>query len=133
MTTLLVISEDASTVRRLKSALAKAAPECDILCAGKWQAANIPKEPAVILLDLTIASEPAAEVLRRLRSERRFEKIPVFAFGSEVLKSKIEEAYALGANSCFAVNGEPSNFEPIAGGIATYASILSAGFSPACA
>ena len=133
MNSILLISDDRIAVQHLRSALADAAPDCEIQWAHKREDLDAATKPAVIILDLMLASEAATEILRWLRTERRFQEVPVFVLGSEALKNEVEEAYSLGANSCFALNNGTETFEPIAGSIATYASLISGGLLPACA
>ena len=133
MNPILLISDDRTRVRQVKNAVANAAPECEIRWATKREDLDAATKPAVIVLDLMMASEPATEILRWLRTERAFREVPVFVLGSEALKKEVEEAYSLGANSCFSLSNGPRSFEPIAGSIATYASLISGGLTPACA
>ena len=133
MNSILLISDDRTRVQHLRSALVNAAPEYEIQWADKREALDAATKPAVIILDLMMANEAATKILRWLRTERRFQEVPVFVLGTETLKNEVEEAYTLGANSCFAVNHGAETFEPIADSIATYASLISGGFSPACA
>jgi CheY-like chemotaxis protein len=133
MNSILLISENRTTVRQVKSAVAKAAPECQIRCAAKREELAGAAKPAVIILDLTMTDEPATELLKWLRRDGTFREVPVFALGSDALKTEIEEAYSLGVSSCLSVGHGTRSFEPIAGSIATYASLISDGLSPACA
>ncbi len=133
MNSILLISDDMAKFREVKNAVTNAAPECEIVWAVKRADVDAAIQPAVILLDLTMASEPAIDILRWLRKERAFRQVPIFVLGSEALKNQIQEAYSLGANSCLSLSHGPRSFEPIAGSIATYASLISGGFSPACA
>lgn len=133
MNPILLISDDRTTVRQVKNAVANAAPECQICWVSKREDLDTATKPAVIILDLMMASEPATEILRWLRTEWVFREVPVFVLGSEALKDEVEEAYSLGANSCFSLSHGHQSFEPIAGSIATYASLISGGLSPACA
>ena len=123
---ILLISDDRSTEHRLRHALTKVAPECEVEVVGSRQEINAFRRPAVILLDLMLAGEPASDVLRWLRTEQQYERIPIFVLGSEVVDHEVNEAFALGANSCLLMRAAPEGFDPIAHGIATYASLIPA-------
>jgi CheY-like chemotaxis protein len=82
--------------------------------------------PCLILLDLMLSSESPFEVLRWLRAEPRFRHVPVFILGSKVVDHAIDEAYALGANSCLLKESELNGFETIIRAIAAYVGLIGA-------
>lgn len=127
---ILLISDDESTDHRLRLALAKASPDCQLGSAGCREAVRAFPAPTVILLDLMLSHDPAFDVLRWLRSQEGYKHVPVFVLGSEIIDRDINEAYALGANACLLKRPGPEALEPIAQGIATYASLLP---NPGCA
>ena len=67
-------------------------------------------------------TEPAFDILRWLRAEPRFKQVPVFVLAPQSVD--VNEAYALGANSCFIRNQRDAELEPIMDGIAAYASLI---------
>jgi CheY-like chemotaxis protein len=109
--------------------LRRFAADFGVECAcTRAEIAAIPR-PSLILLDLTLSSEPAPEVLAWLRQEPIYQDVPVFVFGSKVVRHDISNAFRLGANSCFLLEFARGHIDAIAEGIATYASLLAA---PAC-
>jgi DNA-binding response OmpR family regulator len=127
---ILLISDDQSADQRLRLALAKTTPECQLGSAGSRAAVRAFPAPTVILLDLMLSHDPAFDVLRWLRAEEVYKNVPVFVLGSEIIDHEVNEAYALGANACLLKRPAPDGLEPIAQGIAAYASLLS---KPGCA
>jgi hypothetical protein len=77
-----------------------------------------------------LSNKAPFDVLRWLRTEPRFKQAAVFVLGSEIVDHEIDEAYALGANSCFLKETEPPGLERIARAMATYVGLISA---PGCA
>ncbi len=55
--------------------------------------------PAVVLLDLKLPRISGIEVLRRIRSDDRFKKIPVVTLTSSQESIDLEQSYELGANA----------------------------------
>jgi len=121
---ILLMSSGGGPDHPLHLALTKAAPDCHV--ESVWNCDQIAelRQPALILLDLLRSYEPALEVLRWLRTEQRYKNVPVFVLGSDAGDLPVNQAYALGANSCLVMNPAPDSLEPIAQGIATYASLL---------
>ena len=98
---ILLVSDDKSTGRQLLPVLARtAAPAFRVEVADSRAGIEALRIPSVILLDLMLSNEPAFDVLRWLRSDRRYKELPVFVLGSEDASHRVNEAYALGANSC---------------------------------
>ena len=119
---ILLVSDD-TTIEHLRSALTRAASSHTLaLVRTKHDIEKAPM-PALILLDLVSQSDSPFELLRWLRSDERYQKTPVFALASSNVKERIDEAYALGANSCILRESESAGFDHIAHGIATYVSL----------
>jgi CheY-like chemotaxis protein len=55
--------------------------------------------PVVILLDLKLPRVSGLDVLRQLKSDRRFASIPVVILTTSAEESDVKTAYELGANS----------------------------------
>ena len=121
---ILLISDDVGTDRALRVAFTRTAPDYDVEIAAHRQNISTLRTPAVILLDLMLLSEPAFDVLRWLRTEKRYAGVPVFVLGSEIVDHEVTEAYTLGANACLLNSAFADSIEPVAHGIATYASLL---------
>ena len=121
---IVLISDDSSTNHRLRVALERAAPEFSFGVVRSREELQALHTPSVILLDLMLSYERPFDLLRWLRSQQRFDQIPVFALGSDVLEHDIDEAYALGANSCLLNTTTPEVVDQIARGIAGYAGLV---------
>lgn len=80
----LVISEDGQQDGQLRSALTRTASHCQVEFAASRAEIPTTHRPSLILLDLMLSREPAFDVLRWLRSEQRYQQIPVFVLGSEI-------------------------------------------------
>jgi CheY-like chemotaxis protein len=121
---ILLMSGSGGPDHPLHRALINAAPDCRV--ESVWNCEQIAgfHQPALILLDLQHSYEPALEVLRWLRAEKRYRNVPVFVLGSDAGDLSVNQAYALGANSCLVVKSEPDSLEPIARGIGIYASLM---------
>jgi CheY-like chemotaxis protein len=120
---ILLVTDDHATVQQLRTALGKTTPQWIVESASRRETIEGLPLPSVIILDLLLANESPYDVLRWLRSESRYQKVPVFALGSEVHDQGIEEAYALGADSCL-LRPPAAGVEPLAHGIAAFASLL---------
>ena len=113
MTNLIVlVSDDGSTNREFQLALTKTAPVCRLQLATGRAEIEALHTPSLILLDLS--DEAGFDILRWLRTEQRYKKVPVFALAPPSVD--VDDAYALGANSCFLQ-------EPARGGLAPVARV----------
>jgi CheY-like chemotaxis protein len=125
-TLVLLIGDDGGAGRRLLNALTRTAPAFHVeLVDGRADIETL-HTPAVILLDLKLSKQPAFEILRWLRSDYRYQKLPVFVLATETANHNVNEAYALGANSCFLTDEAGERLEHIAEGIAAYVSLMPA-------
>ena len=57
-------------------------------------------KPHIILLDLLLPQMQGVEVIRHVRSEEDFAKLPVIVFSNTYLTNLIQEAWKAGANKC---------------------------------
>jgi len=57
-------------------------------------------KPELIILDLMLPSMSGVDVIREIRSEPEFSKIPVIVFSNTYLTNLIQEAWRAGANKC---------------------------------
>ena len=69
--------------------------------------------PAIILLDLRLPKIPGLEVLKWIRQQPFFQKLPVIIMSSSEADTDIETAYRLGANSYFVKPVNPSDLAKI--------------------
>ncbi|HXJ14702.1 MAG TPA: hypothetical protein VNH19_20690 [Candidatus Limnocylindrales bacterium] len=119
---ILLVSDDGGVDRQLRLALARSAPGCHLALATRRAEIEPWHTPGLVLLDLTLAHEPALDILRWFRSEQRYEEVPVFVLAPKT--SEVVDAYALGANSCLLHNADRGELGHIAHGIAAYASLI---------
>jgi len=66
---------------------------------GKYEGRNADERPDLVLLDLKLPKVSGFEVLERMRNDKRTRVVPVVMLTVSRLKSDIERAYGLGANS----------------------------------
>ena len=66
------------------------------------------KYPALLLLDLNMPKRDGREALKMLRSDERWNAIPVIIFSTSNAPDDIYSSYQLGAN-CYII--KPSNYE----------------------
>jgi CheY-like chemotaxis protein len=57
-------------------------------------------KPQLILLDLMLPGISGVEVIKEIRSEEEFAKVPVIVFSNTYLTNLIQEAWRAGANKC---------------------------------
>ena len=120
---ILVVSDGgADTV--LEQLFSRTAPQGSIAVVRSRKEIEFARTPKLIILDLMLSNEPAFDVLRWLRSEPRYKQVPVFVLGSKAVDHKIDEAYALGANSCLLRDSETNGLDKIVGAIAIYAGLI---------
>jgi DNA-binding NarL/FixJ family response regulator len=123
MTNLIVlVSDDSGADRQLRLALIRTAPVCRLERATNRAEIEALHTPSLVLLDLRLSQEPAFDILRWLRAQRRYKEVPIFALTPQTVD--VNDAYALGANSCFLQSSAQEGLEPIADGIAAYASLV---------
>jgi len=121
---ILVISDDSGTDRHLRLAFTRTAPECNVGVVHNRKEIEALHTPNLILLDLMLANEPPFDVLRWLRTQPRYTQIPVFVLGSAAVDHDVNQAYALGANSCLLKDPESHGLENIVRAMATYVDLI---------
>ncbi len=57
-------------------------------------------QPKLIILDLMLPDISGVEVIKQIRAEKEFEKIPIIVFSNTYLTNLIQEAWRAGANKC---------------------------------
>ena len=57
-------------------------------------------QPQLIILDLMLPGMSGVDVIKEIRSERSFAKIPIIVFSNTYLTNLIQEAWRAGANKC---------------------------------
>jgi len=66
---------------------------------GAFAGRNISETPALILLDLKLPKVPGLEVLRQIRADPRFRRVPVVILTSSREEEDVGAGYDLGVNS----------------------------------
>jgi DNA-binding response OmpR family regulator len=117
---ILLVSDEDRADCPLQSALTRTAPEFQVELVDNRAGIEAFRTPSVILLDLS--QQRAFDVLRWLRTDQRYQQVPVFVLAPRT--DDVINAYALGANSCFLKQSAKEGLEPIAQGIAAYASLI---------
>jgi CheY-like chemotaxis protein len=84
----------------------------------RWRAGE--PAPVCILLDLRMPKVNGLEVLRRLKSDPDYAKIPVIVLTTSTEDRDIEEAYKLGCNSYIVKPVEFDKFAEVASQIEVY-------------
>jgi len=70
-----------------------------LFAAGKYAGRDLDDLPTVILLDLKLPKIDGLEVLRRLRTDNRYQLLPIVILTSSDEERDILSGYELGANS----------------------------------
>ena len=70
-----------------------------LFAEGEYANRDIDSHPKVVLLDLRLPKVSGIEVLRRIKSDERTQKIPVVVLTSSKEGKDLEECYKLGVNS----------------------------------
>jgi DNA-binding response OmpR family regulator len=116
---ILLVSDEDRADCPLQRALTRRAPEFRVELVEDRAGIEALRTPSVILLDLS--QDRALDVLRWLRTDPRYKQVPVFVLAPQT--DDVINAYALGANSCL-LKQSAQGLEPIAQGIAAYASLI---------
>jgi CheY-like chemotaxis protein len=85
-----------------------------LFCAGAYSDRRIEDTPKVVLLDLKLPKVDGLEVLRKVKSDERTNKIPVVVLTSSKEQQDIVESYRLGVNSYIV---KPVDFEGFASAV----------------
>jgi CheY-like chemotaxis protein len=73
---------------------------------------------SVVLLDLTLPQMSGIDILRKIRAQHRFDRLPVFVLTSSTLSSLVQEAIQAGATQVFFKGN--TNPQAVAGVISAY-------------
>ena len=105
-TDVLIVDDNAQDAELVVDALQRRLPGVTVLVARDGTAAiaildDLPASalPRVILLDLKMSKADGFEVLRRIKEDDKTRSIPVVVLTSSALKSDVQLAHSLGANS----------------------------------
>jgi two-component system response regulator len=70
-----------------------------LFCRGRWASRDRSDQPVVVLLDVKMPMVSGIEVLRELKSDPNFGKLPIVMVTSSAEDADLAACYALGANS----------------------------------
>ena len=91
-----------------------------IFAQGDYSNRDIGDHPKVVLLDLRLPKVSGIDVLRRIKSDARTQKIPVVILTSSQEGPDLEECYKLGANSYISKPVEFDEFTKVVGELGLY-------------
>ena len=69
-----------------------------LYCRGEW-ASREPTDPAVVLLDIKMPRMDGLEVLKQLRTEEKWKRLPVVILSSSREESDLARSWDIGANA----------------------------------
>src|SRR5437016_3130664 len=99
---ILIIEDDHLVADIYKSKFEEAGYEVDVAYdgqAGFYRVHEI--KPNVVLLDLTLPQINGLDILKKIRAQKRFDKLPIFVFTNAYRSEFAHEAAAAGANQVF--------------------------------
>lgn len=79
-----------------------------IFGVGSYAGRDVSRTPKLMLLDLKLPKVDGLEVLKRIRADRQFDKLPIVVFSSSKEDRDLVESYHLGVNSYLV---KPVNFD----------------------
>jgi two-component system response regulator len=95
-----------------------------LFCSGRYEARDLSRQPAVVLLDIKLPKLNGLEVLRRIRTDARTRHIPVVMLTSSSEEEDIFQSYASGANSYVRKPIEFSQFADAVAQLGRYWTVL---------
>jgi len=99
---ILIIEDDHLIASIYKSKFEKAGYEVDVAYDGQAGFYRIHEvRPNAVLLDLMLPQMNGLEILKKIRAQKRFEKLPILVFTNAYLSEFAHEAAAAGANLVF--------------------------------
>src|SRR5688572_3568094 len=102
MKKILIIEDDPIVAHIYKTRLEREHYEVNIATDGQTGCSQISEfAPDAVLLDLMLPRMNGVDVLKKIRSEKRFEKTPVIVFTNAYVPTMINEAYQAGATQVF--------------------------------
>jgi two-component system response regulator len=95
-----------------------------IFGTGAYDGRDVNVLPTVVLLDIKLPKVNGFEVLRRLRTDRRTDRLPVVLLTSSREAQDLRQGYALGANSYIVKPIEFEKFIHTVGQLGSYWTLL---------
>lgn len=99
---ILIIEDDDILSSIYKKKFEKSGFEVEVASDGQAGFYRIHElRPAVVLLDLMLPQMNGVELLKKIRAQKRFEKLPIFVFTNAFISDYAQEAARSGANQVF--------------------------------
>src|SRR5881397_3594084 len=99
---ILIIDDDAQTARAYQEQLQQEGYSVQIARDGRDGFYRIQEHaPAAVLLDLMLPEINGVEIIRKIRAQKRFQKLPVIALSNAFMINLINEAVEAGATKVF--------------------------------
>lgn len=102
----LFLDDDIDEHYLFRSDLKRTAPFAALECFESWdqleqfiQSKSFQSKPSVLLLDLNMPAVSGHEVIKRIRTDQRFNTLPIVVFTTSRSDEDVQRSYALGANS----------------------------------
>lgn len=111
---ILVVDDNASDIALIRESFRECSVQPRIVAASDAQQAfailddSRREPPTLVILDVNLPRTDGFEVLRKIRSDSRWNAVPVVIMSSSILPADAGRAYELGANACI---GKPSDLE----------------------
>src|SRR5437588_13131253 len=102
MNKLLIVEDDPIVASIYKSRLEKEDFEVTIAADGQTGFNCIQEcQPEIVLLDLMLPKMNGLDILRKIRAQPRFSKLPIIVFTSAYVQNMIDEAFLAGPTIVF--------------------------------
>src|SRR5438034_10052318 len=102
MKKVLIVEDDSIVVHIYKTRLEKEGYEVEIAPDGQSGFYRIHEfEPDAVMLDLMLPKMNGLDILKKIRAEAKFSKIPVVVFTNAYVPNMINEAFQAGATQVF--------------------------------
>ena len=99
---ILIIEDDHLIASIYKNKFEKAGYEVEVAYDGQTGFYRIHEiKPNAVLLDLMLPQMNGLDILKKIRAQKRFEKLPILVFTNAYLSEFAHEAAAAGANQVF--------------------------------
>ncbi len=124
--TLLFLTDPQASDTGFLAALTKAAPHALCIAQRREEVVGYPA-PHLVVFDLDASPESGFDTLRWMRRQPLYRQVPVVAVTSSRESGRIDQAYALGVNSCLIKPEDEISRDAIAAGIGAYSALLRSG------
>lgn len=102
MNRLLIIEDDPIIARIYQSRLAKEGYEIEVATDGQSGFYRIHEyRPDAVLLDLMLPKINGVDILKKIRAQAQFQRIPIIVFTNAYVPNMIQESFAAGATQVF--------------------------------